>query len=161
VPRSQLHVPPGFAAGTWIDTTQGLMSVEHVKLGMALQLPGGGGATVMWRSKRTVTLPDAVGDTHPILISRGAIAPGQPRRDHVINVHGCLTETMLLGPGSLASLPGMDRLHLIALFAPSPVPQNPQDTALNGPPAYPCGSVGAGWCASGDSACRAPAKGAW
>jgi hypothetical protein len=58
----------------------------------------------------------------------------------VINVQGCLTETMLLGPACLRGLPALERLRLTALFAPAPK----TGPALNGPPAYPCLSVHAG-----------------
>ena len=185
---------PCFAAGTLIDTAQGLLPVETVKIGMGLRLPDGSCATVMWRRASTVRLTDAVSALHPVLISKNAIAPGQPRRDlvvsaqhrilvghprqwrqvsggpallparallgqpgirvmrgrksvtwvhlacrghHVINVQGCLTETMLLGPTYMRSLPAMERLRVAALFAPVLA----TDTMMNGPPAYPCLSV--------------------
>jgi hypothetical protein len=180
---------------------QGLMSAENVKLGMALRLPDGGSATVMWRHARTVTLPGRVGDAHPVMIARGAFGRNQPSRDlvvsaqqrilighktqcpgiaagpalvpaiallgrpgihvlqntnrvtwvhlacrahHVFHVHGCLTETALLEPAFLASLSAMDRLQLTALFASKGMPNPATAASLNGPPAYPCYSVGEG-----------------
>ncbi len=82
--KSPFQFPSGFAAGTLIDTMQGLMSVENVKLGMALRLPDGGSATVMWRHARTVTLPGRVGDAHPVMIARGTLGRNQPSRDLVV-----------------------------------------------------------------------------
>ena len=101
--RSQFHIPSGFAAGTLIDTMQGLMSVENVKLGMALRLPDGGSATVMWRHACAVTQPGAIGGTHPIVISRGAFGRRRPCRDLVV----CAQQRILIGhPAQWPSIAG-------------------------------------------------------
>ncbi|WP_298292389.1 Hint domain-containing protein [uncultured Litoreibacter sp.] len=79
----------------------------------------------------------------------------------VIEAHGCLSETILLGATCLGQLPAYERLRLLALFG-----HNPKgEAALNGPAAYPClgasaatrelrrccptGQAGNGWWRSG------------
>ncbi|MGR3343579.1 MAG: Hint domain-containing protein [Paracoccaceae bacterium] len=59
-------------------------------------------------------------------------------RHEVVFANGCVSESLLLGPMALSALSRYQRRALHRLFGPLASP----DTALNGPPARPCLTVG-------------------
>jgi Hint domain-containing protein len=60
-------------------------------------------------------------------------------RDEVVTANGCLSESLLLGPVAVNGLPRAEARVVVEIFDAAPS----DDTALNGPPARPCLTVGA------------------
>lgn len=111
-----------FAAGTLIETPQGLRRVEEIAPGEAVLTLDGGPRPVLWRHARSLPLAPGGDDRQrPVRIQRGALGPGMPERPLVVSPqHRILltskiaerlfgTAEILVPAAKLASLPGIAR----------------------------------------------------
>jgi hypothetical protein len=91
--------PPCFAAGTRIATPRGEVPVEALRMGDEVTLASGGAAPIVWIGLRRVDCRSHP-EPHqvwPVRISRGAFAPGVPRRDLFLSPdHAVFAEGVLI-----------------------------------------------------------------
>lgn len=86
-----------FARGTWIETVDGPVAVEDLRVGDRVVTHGGAVEPIIWIGKRHVACArhPRPADVWPVRITAGAFGPNEPRRD------------LLLSPGHAIYLEGV------------------------------------------------------
>ncbi len=96
-----------FARGTWIATEDGEIAVEALRPGTIVRLARGGTAPVRWIGHRRMQprLADAPETVQPVVVARGALGDGLPRRalrlspEHALLIDDVLVPVRLLVNG--------------------------------------------------------------
>ena len=97
---------PCFARGTLIATPDGETAVEQLAIGDEVRLASGAAATVLWLGRRSYGGRFLSGrpELLPVLIRRGALGDGLPRRDlRVSPLHAMLLDGVLVAAEHLVN----------------------------------------------------------